>query len=401
MRLLVNAVGLRAGGGLTVGLNCLRGLCESRPDYEVMALVPEGCGYEQLCASLSIPFEAFATGPLYLAWRFWFDQVQVPRRARQWGAEVLFTMNNQGAWASPCPQLLLFHNPYYIYPVADWWRNQVPFDGVSFLVQRLLFAAVVRRCACVAAQTPVAARRLREQFGIEPTRLVVVPSAIAAEHLGGESEAGRLLALRMQAAAAGRVSVLTLARYYPHKGLEFVLQVAQRLRELGDRRFVFFITVAAEQHPGARALLDSIEREGLQERVVNLGPLAFEALGSAYGAAQVCFLPTVLESMSGSHLEALHYQLPIVTADRDFARDACGSAAHYFAPGNVDAAIAQLRAISALPAPSRARAPLPAPQPRGWGDVSADFSRIIDSIRHPDTAVAGRTAAISSRAHAR
>src|SRR6187200_2588450 len=97
MRLLINAVGLRAGGGLTVGLNCLRGIREVRPDYEIAALVPADCGYEALCSNLAIPFTAFPTTALYPGWRVWFDQVQVPLATRHWSADVLFSMNNQAA----------------------------------------------------------------------------------------------------------------------------------------------------------------------------------------------------------------------------------------------------------------------------------------------------------------
>ena len=393
MRLLVNAIGLRAGGGLTVGLNCLRGLREARADYEIMALIPAGQGYEELCTELSVAYAAFKKNALYPAWRLWFDQCRVPVIAKQWSADVLFTMNNQPAWAATCPQIVLFHNPYYIYPAAEWRRFLPPFDRASLLLQRQLFAAAAPRCARVAVQTPVAARRLHERFGIATDRLAIVPNAIAAEHHGSETDAGRRLAARMQDAASGRVSVLTLARYYPHKGLEFIVRVAQQLRDAGDRGFVFFITVAAEQHPGARALLDTIERRRLGDVVVNLGPLAYDELRSAYGAAQVSFLPTVLESMSGTHLEALHYRLPILTTDLDFARDACGPAARYFPPGNVDAAIEQLRTIAACPA--RPHEPEAVVRPRAWSDVCADLAGIIDGIRRP---VAGAAPAIGAAA---
>ena len=389
MRLLINAVGLRAGGGLTVGLNCLRGLREARPDYEMMALVPAGCGYEEQCATLAIPFTAFPANALYPLWRLWFDQVQVPGAARRWAADVLLSMNNQAAWAVSCPQVVLLHNAYSIYPVADWWSLLGAFDRASILLQRALFAAIApRRCARVAVQTPVAARRLEEHYGIPADRLAVVPNAIAVEHHGPETDAGRQLGLRMRAAARGRTVVLTLARYYPHKDLEFILRVARALRDRDDRRFVFFITIAAEQHPGARALLARIGRERLSEDVVNLGPLDFGQLRGAYDAAQICFLPTMLESMSGTHLEALHYQLPIVTTERDFARDACGTAAHYFPVGDVDAAVRQLSAV--LDGSARSPRLTNAVTPRSWNDVCQELGTIIDAARRrPAGAVTG------------
>jgi glycosyltransferase involved in cell wall biosynthesis len=380
MRLLINAVGLRAGGGLTVGLNGLRGLRAARPEYELLALVPAGCGYEELCASLSIPCRAFAMPVLYPAWRLWFDQVRVPLIARRWSADVLLTMNNQPALAARCAQVVLFHNPYYIYPLNEWSPLLTAFERVSLLLQRQLFSMTARRCARVAAQTAVAAQRVHQQFGIDPERLAIVPNAVAPEHQQAETDAGRQLAARMDERAAGRTSVLTLARYYPHKDLEFIVHVARRLREAGDRRFVFFITVAPDQHKGARALLETIQRQDLDEDIVNLGEIGYRELRSVYQATRVCFLPTVLESMSGTHLEALQYQLPIVTADRDFAREACGLAAEYFRPGDVDEAIAQLRRVasSALPRCERAGGAAR----RGWTDVGPDLATIIESIRH-------------------
>jgi glycosyltransferase involved in cell wall biosynthesis len=394
MRLLINAVGLRAGGGLTVGLNCLRGIREARPDYEMLALVPAGCGYEEQCATLAIPFKAFPKTPLYPLWRLWFDQVQVPGAARQWAADVLFSMNNQAAWAVSCPQVVLLHNAYSIYPVADWWSLLGPFDRSSLLLQRALFSVIApRRCARVAVQTPVAARRLEERYGIPANRLAIVPNAIALEHHGPETEAGRQLGLRIRAAARGRAVVLTLARYYPHKDLEFILRVARTLLDRGDRRFVFFITIAAEQHPGARALLARIDREHLSEDVVNLGPLDFSELRSAYDATQICFLPTLLESMSGTHLEALHYQLPIVTTERDFAWDACGTAARYFPVGDVDAAIRQLHAV--LDARERERRSTAAAAPRSWSDVCQELGSIIDAARRRPAGAASTVEAVS------
>ena len=378
MRLLINAVGLRAGGGLTVGLNCLRGIRQARPDYDIMALVPADHGYEEVCAELRIVHRAFTTGGAYQAWRVWFDQVHVPIIASRWSADVLFSLNNQAALLAPCPQVVLFHNPYYIYPVAQWWSLLSPFERASLLLQRWLFSLTAPRCARVAAQTQVAARRLEAKYGIEPDRIAVVASAVAPEHHARADASGDLAGRRMRQAAAGRAGILTLARYYPHKDLEFIVRVARRLREAGDRRFVFFITIGADQHPGARALLASIERERLSDDIVNLGPLAYDQLRSAYHAARVCFVPSVLESMSGAYLEALQYRLPIVTTDLDFARESCGAAAEYFPPGDVDRAIERLRL--AVASPSRPASGGETPSGKPWVEIGTELAGIIEAI---------------------
>jgi glycosyltransferase involved in cell wall biosynthesis len=42
--------------------------------------------------------------------------------------------------------------------------------------------------------------------------------------------------------------------------------------------------------------------------------------------------PTLLESFSGTYIEAMHFGLPIITSDLDFAHTVCGDAAIYCDP---------------------------------------------------------------------
>ena len=43
-------------------------------------------------------------------------------------------------------------------------------------------------------------------------------------------------------------------------------------------------------------------------------------------------MPTLLESFSGTYVEAMYHQIPIFTSDIDFAHDVCKEAAFYFDP---------------------------------------------------------------------
>jgi glycosyltransferase involved in cell wall biosynthesis len=66
---------------------------------------------------------------------------------------------------------------------------------------------------------------------------------------------------------------------------------------------------------------------------------------------QAHLLPTLLESFSGSYLEAMHFGTPILTSDRDFAREVCGEAALYFdpdSPSSIRDAILKLKNDPAL-----------------------------------------------------
>ena len=76
-----------------------------------------------------------------------------------------------------------------------------------------------------------------------------------------------------------------------------------------------------------------IEREAAGDL---LGQYRLAAAGAAppaaYESADAFILPTLLESFCRPYDEAMHFDLPILTSDRDFARERCQDAAIYFDP---------------------------------------------------------------------
>jgi glycosyltransferase involved in cell wall biosynthesis len=65
---------------------------------------------------------------------------------------------------------------------------------------------------------------------------------------------------------------------------------------------------------------------------VNIGPVPPASLPEAYRSADALLLPTLLESFTRTYAEAMHFELPILTSNRDFARCICQDAALYFDP---------------------------------------------------------------------
>ena len=65
-----------------------------------------------------------------------------------------------------------------------------------------------------------------------------------------------------------------------------------------------------------------------------MGPLKEGELAGYFLNADALFFPSLLESFSATYLEAMHFGLPILTSDLDFARYICGDAALYFNPWN-------------------------------------------------------------------
>ena len=127
---------------------------------------------------------------------------------------------------------------------------------------------------------------------------------------------------------------LCLGWYYVHKNLEILPEALRRIRAYTSRPVECRITISPDQHPRARKFLR--QREKVRDRIVNIGPVGRNELADVYGSADALILPTLLESFSRTYLEAMHFGLPILTSDRDFARHICQDAAIYFDPLDAD-----------------------------------------------------------------
>ena len=71
--------------------------------------------------------------------------------------------------------------------------------------------------------------------------------------------------------------------------------------------------------------------------VRRIGQVDHARLGDLYRSASAVLLPSLAESFSATCVEAMHFGVPLVTSDRDFAREVCQDAAVYADPTDPEA----------------------------------------------------------------
>ena len=218
-------------------------------------------------------------------------------------------------------QVYLFDWPYAINPHSVVWQRM---DRTDLLVRKIKLSLLrrrIRRPVVTIAQTPVAKEALERLYRLP--NVAIVPNAVSLDNL--DTTEGKRFAL-----PAGR-KLLYLTYYYPHKNLEILIDVAVKIRELG-RDYRIILTIAANQHKNAARLLQEIRDRDLGEIIVNVGPVAMADVPSLYRSCDGLLMPTLLESFSGTYVEAMFHGIPIFTSDLDFATGVCGDAACYFDP---------------------------------------------------------------------
>ena len=335
MKFVIEALGLTAGGGKQLALNLLAGLIKHE-EHEFVLLLP------------NIPEYAVLSGPnlkriLYeqppsLGGRYLHLHWTVPRICKEERADALLCLGNFTPRNPPCPTVVLIHNPHLVYrePVAEThktFREKLIIAYGRYALRRL--SPRVR----VIIQTEVMRQRLVSSYKLDPRRVSIIPNSYMLPDDVGENAAPWM---------RGRselFSFLCLTRYYTHKNLEILVEAVRSLSGYRQRAFRCLITISADQHPGARKLINRIAREKLEHVLVNIGPVPSAKLAEAYRSADALILPTLLESFSRTYLEAMHFGLPILTSDRDFARGLCQDAALYFDPLDAESVARGMRQI--------------------------------------------------------
>lgn len=329
MRIFINAATLKVAGGKSVAINFLKELdliLEKTQSDSAIAIVPNNNEY----LSIQSPFIKMIPVPNWLQnpiMRFFMIDIWIMKQLKSSGANIIYSMGNIAIPEKHIPQVILFHNSHMIYPESPVWKIMHWKDVVYNRVSLFLFQKRLKYATTVLVQTETAGNRLKKYFGLKS--FVVTPNAIALQDATSEQ------ILANFSPNPTNIYLFCLSHYYPHKNLEIFIPLAKKIKA-ANLPYRIIVTLAPNQHPGAKHFLKNIETEGLNDIILNAGVLKMWNLPQWYKATQALLLPTLLESFSGTYIEAMHFERPIFTSNLDFAKEVCGDAAYYFDPMNPD-----------------------------------------------------------------
>jgi glycosyltransferase involved in cell wall biosynthesis len=236
-------------------------------------------------------------------------------------AQMCFTIFGPSYLWLDIPELSGFADPSVTNPNQYYLRNHPFGQRVSTLFRVWVKSLAVRRVRRFWVETSTARAGLARRLGIAPERIDVVPNTV-----------NRLFVPLPGSPSPGRIRILYLSAYYPHKNHAFLLPVARSLlRMYPDYDFEFVVTLPPDGQPW-KELSARFDKAGLANRIRTLGYLEVKNCPEAYRDCHVVFHPSLLEVFSATYLEAFAAGRPVVASDLDFAHEVCGDAASYFDP---------------------------------------------------------------------
>jgi glycosyltransferase involved in cell wall biosynthesis len=252
----------------------------------------------------------------------------VPKLCRDKRADALLCMGSFIPRRLPCPTAVFLQFPPVVYREPAVEGSLTLRDRLIVAYGRSLYRRMPRK-VLVIVQIEAIKRRLVSLYGIDPERIVVIPSTmptfLPGRHHSSPSRGPREPFL-----------FVCFARYYPHKNIEILFDALRRLPRYTARPARCLINISAHQGPGARKFLRKTAQAGERSNITCIEPVGREELPGLYQSGDAYIFPTLMETFSMTYDEAMHFSLPILTSDRDFAKERCGDAAVYFDPLDAD-----------------------------------------------------------------
>ena len=317
------------GGGISVAQNLIAAFGRVAPENNYYVTVPPDLGYE-VCCSVAPNCRYLAYRHSGLAGRWWWETFRLQNVVKQFRADVIFNVANRGFLTPVAPQATLIQDAHLFYPFSSFGRISLR-EAITFAYHRNHLRKSMRYTSLLFCQTEVARRRFLAMYGYK-VPIEICPNNVSC--LAGRPDTNVEIPSRLRG-YEGKFKLFVPARYYPHKNLEVIIEVYRRFRhELRDVTTI--LTIGADDSQNAGRLIDNVRAMGLEKNIISVGVLKQEDLAAFYLHTDVMFLPTLLESHSGTYMEAMTYGRAILTSDLDFAHTVCGNAALYFDPRKPD-----------------------------------------------------------------
>lgn len=310
------------GGGLSNIILLLKTLSRIYPQDQILVVCTPNSGLSSLSALPNVEMIYYGGDRHKEVDRLLLGYFGLKKLVEQYRVDVVWSLNVGTYTRLKVPHVLSVNNAYQVYPL-DEVAHYHPRSRFTLIFLRTFFQKTLRLSDAVILQTPLM-RDYVQKISRAPASYVV-PKAVERD----EDEEVEALPPEMIAVLDSKKADLTflyVATNSPHKNYQVLIDTFDILLTRSISAQVV-LTISFDElillgGDKAKRLIDA-------GYIVPIGWVKKQHLKSLYLAVDACLMPSVLESLSSAHLEAMMWGKPQIVSDLPFSRDLCGDAAIY------------------------------------------------------------------------
>ncbi|MEI6666905.1 MAG: glycosyltransferase family 1 protein [Acidobacteriota bacterium] len=252
----------------------------------------------------------------------WWEQTRLPAAASRDGLDVFFAPAYTSPLALACPVVQTIHDLSFL-AHPEWFARR------ERIRRRLVTHWSARRARIVLTDSHFSAREIHERLGVPAHKIRTIPLGATRPGAVGD-EAPALPGFDLRAPVVLYVGSIFNRRRVP----DLIRAFARIAGAAADAR----LEIVGENRTHPLQDLETLCRElGVASRVSIRAYVSDAELASLYASARVFVFLSEYEGFGLTPLEALGCGIPVVVLDTPVARETCGEAAGYVAPGDLDA----------------------------------------------------------------
>lgn len=325
MKILLNFLPLKRGGGVQVGLDFINQVRIFGRNHFWYLVATAGTPFASLKDSNNF-FIAKIVGNTLLE-RLKFEIYDSRYLVRSVGPNVVYTQFGPHFPTSGVKNVVGCAYSNLMYPEIFFWHTLPWYQRLQKNLIDYYRLNKIKNADAVIFETEDLKRRAIKFHGLLDNNVYCVKPC--ASYLVSENSFHKDTANKCDKIPFGN-RILMLSGYHPNKNIELLPRIAWILKKSKIIKDVVFVLTLPDDHPGTRRIFDIAESLDVSECIYNIGPIPPEGCAEAYRACSAVILPSRLESFSNNIAEAWAMGKPLIISDFDWSREICGNGATFF-----------------------------------------------------------------------
>jgi glycosyltransferase involved in cell wall biosynthesis len=256
----------------------------------------------------------------------YWEQVMLPRAAREAGVQLLHCTSNTAPLRAGVPLVLTLHDIIYLEPMdlrrGSWYQR------AGNLYRRWNVPRVVPHCQRILTVSAFEQARIVQRLPEAAGRVEVVYNSAGAQ-FRPVADASALAAARTKYKLPERFAFF-LANTDPKKNLRGVLKAFAQLKQQG--KLDLKLVMLDYKEAALTAMLQEVGAPELRADIILCGYVPNQELPLIYNLAEVFLYPSLRESFGIPILEAMGCGVPVITSNTSSMPEVAGDAALFVDP---------------------------------------------------------------------
>lgn len=326
MRIAINALSARAGGGLIYLSKLISHLREIDRDNEYYIFVTRS-NREKVIQFEDPRFRAVMVNVGNVGLRVIYEQTMLPFLLRRLGVDVVYAPADLAPLFAPCKVVLGIQNSNIYYPGVVRWGLM---RRAKLKIQRWLASLSAKKATKVIFMSKTSAADIGRKLNISEVRRVAIWHGVETDRFSP----GRASVSSMNIFPNNRVKsgyILYVSNMNRHKNFEVLLKAYSMLE--GSLRDKHQLLVVGRISKSYLVELSNLAQDlGCAENLIFAGEVTHENLPSIYRNAILFVLPSILETFGIPIIEAMASGVPVIASSASVLPEIVGDAGLLFDP---------------------------------------------------------------------